>query len=80
MITRLLKWGNSFAVRIPKAFANEMKMAENSSIEMTMKEGALQIAPIAEERWDLDELLEGVTAENRHGEWETGPAEGNELW
>ena len=80
MISRIQKWGNSLAVRIPKAFADEMKVAENASIQMMVKEGTLYISPIEEPIWKFEELLAGVTAENIHGEWETGPASGNEQW
>lgn len=31
-------------------------------------------------RKTLDELVEGMTEEYRHGEWKTGPAVGNEAW
>jgi len=80
MVSRIQKWGNSLAVRIPKAFADEMKVAENASIQMMMREGALLITPVEEPKWNLEELLGGVTEENIHGEWETGPASGKETW
>lgn len=70
--------GNSLAVRIPKVFADEMKVGENTSIQLTMKEGALRIAPLADPPWDLDDLLAGVTKDDLHDEWETGGAVGKE--
>lgn len=80
MISRILKWGNSLAVRIPKAFANEMKMVENTSIQMVLKERALQITPVVETGWDLDDLLAGVRKENVHDEWEMDKPVGKEQW
>ena len=80
MISRILKWGNSLAVRIPKVFADEINVAENTSIQMVLKEGALQITPVVETGWDLDDLLASVMDENLHGEWETGQAVGKEQW
>ena len=80
MKTRIQKWGNSLAVRIPKAFAAEMGVEENSSIEMMLKEGALVIEPGREGTWTLEGLLAEVTDENTHPEWETGDAAGDELW
>jgi len=80
MVSRIQKWGNSLAVRIPKAFADEMKVAENASIQMMMRQGALIITPMEEPKWNLEELLSGVTEENIHSEWETGPSSGNETW
>ena len=80
MVSRAQKWGNSLAVRIPKAFADEMNLAENSSIRMMLKDGALIITPGDERTWSLEELLAGVTEENIHGEWETGEPAGKEPW
>jgi antitoxin MazE len=80
MTSRIQKWGNSLAVRIPKAFADEMNLAESSFIKMMLKDGALIITPGDEPKWDLKELLGEVTDENIHGEWETGGAAGKETW
>jgi antitoxin MazE len=80
MISRIGKWGNSLAVRLPKAFADEMNLSENASIRMMLKDGTLIIAPEREPRRNLEELLAGVTDENIHGEWETGGPKGKEPW
>lgn len=80
MISRIGKWGNSLAVRLPKAFADEMNLVENASIVMMLKDGTLIIAPDREPKWKLEELLAGVTQENIHGEWKTGRPVGKEPW
>jgi len=80
MSTRLQKWGNSLAVRIPKTFVNEMNVGENASLSMDMKDGALVIKPIREKRWSLNSLLSRVTEENKPVEWETGDPKGKEEW
>ncbi len=80
MKTRILKWGNSLAVRIPKAFANEMGIAEDSSIQMAMQEGSLIITPDCSVAWTLEALLAGVTKENLHEEWESDMPAGREEW
>jgi antitoxin MazE len=80
MKTRVQKWGNSLAVRIPKSFAEEMGVGNNASVEMMLEEGALVIKPDRERMWSLDALLAEVTDENIHAEWESeGPA-GEESW
>jgi antitoxin MazE len=78
--TRVQKWGNSLALRIPKSFAAEIGLAENLAVDMSIAEGCLVVQPQSEEPLRLADLLSGVTAENRHGEWETGPAVGKEVW
>ena len=80
MVTHVQKWGNSLAVRIPKAFADEIKLVENASIQMMLKDGALMIFPEQQTDWSLEDLLADVTDQNTHGEWETGSASGKETW
>jgi antitoxin MazE len=80
MISRVQKWGNSLAVRIPKVFADEMNLAEGASVQMMLKEGVLIITPNDEPKWDLEELMAGVTDENIHDEWETGGPAEKESW
>ena len=33
------KWGNSLAIRIPKAFAAELGLEENSPVELSLVKG-----------------------------------------
>ena len=80
MISRVQKWGNSLAVRIPKAFADEMNLVEKAAVQMMLKDGVLIITPNDEQKWNIEELLTGVTEENIHGEWETGGPAGKEAW
>ena len=77
---RIQKWGNSLALRIPKSFAAEIGLGQNSSIQLMIKEGTLVVTPEREPQWRLEELLEKVTEANIHREWETGSAEGDEIW
>ena len=80
MKTRVQKWGNSLALRIPKSFAAEAGLRPDAPVELSVVDGQLVIRPLAEEPLTLEELLRGVTDENRHGEWDTGPAVGKEVW
>ncbi len=80
MKTRVQKWGNSLAVRIPKSFAAEVRLTEDTPVELSLVEGKLIVQPLAQAQLTLGELLQGVTDENLHGEWDTGPAVGREVW
>ena len=77
--TRLQKWENSLAVRIPKSFAVEAGLGEDSAVDLSVKEGILVIRPQCEEPLLLDEPLQAVTEDNLHREWDTGPAVGKEI-
>ena len=80
MKTRVQKWGNSLAVRIPKSFAAEAGLRADAAVELSLVEGALMIRPVRPEPLSLEQLLRGVTDENLPGEWDTGPAVGKEVW
>jgi antitoxin MazE len=80
MKTRVRKWGNSLALRIPKSYAAEVGLRADSPIELSLADGTLVIRPVVEAPLTLKELLRGVTDTNCHGEWNTGPAVGKEVW
>jgi len=80
MQTRIQKWGNSLALRIPKTFAIEARLEEDAVVEMTVVEGQIIIKPIAVHPWTLEELLAGVTPNNLHREFDAGAKVGKELW
>ncbi|MEK6635210.1 MAG: AbrB/MazE/SpoVT family DNA-binding domain-containing protein [Planctomycetota bacterium] len=80
MKTRIQKWGNSLALRIPKSFANEVGLEQDSSVEVSLKDGKLVISSAAKSKLTLKRLLAQVTRDNRHSEVDTGPAVGSEVW
>ena len=80
MRTRIRKWGNSLALRIPQAFAKEVRVEHGSEVDLSLVEGKLIIAPLPEVPTTLAELLEGITDSNLHGEVDSGPAVGEEAW
>lgn len=80
MKTRVQKWGNSLALRIPKPFAMEIGLRRNSPVEISLVEGRLVIMPVVEPALTLKHLLAQVNEDNLHGEIETGPAVGRETW
>lgn len=80
MLTKVQKWGNSLALRIPKAFAVEALLENNSFVEISLKKGQIVITPVPAPSWTLDELLAGITNDNLHDEIDIGFAVGNEIW
>jgi antitoxin MazE len=80
MRTRVQKWGNSLALRIPKSFADEVGLRKETSVEVSLAEGKLIITPIAKPELNLNQLLAKITRDNLHHEVDTGPAVGNEIW
>lgn len=80
METRVQKWGNSLALRIPKFLADEAGLKENSSVQLIVRDKQLVIVPAAKKPLNLDALLAQVTDENIHTEVDTGPIVGGEAW
>ena len=80
MRSKIQKWGNSLAIRIPKPFAEEVGVDDHADVEITVVDGALEIRPVERPRYALDDLLVEVTDENLHDEVDTGPPAGGEAW
>lgn len=80
MQTRIQKWGNSLAVRIPKAFVREAGVACGTPVDLSVADGKIVIVPHTEPAYRLEDLLKGVTQHNVHAEVETGRAVGREVW
>ena len=81
MLTKVQKWGNSLALRLPKVLADEAEIQFDSPVEITVRDHTIVIEPVREEkRYDLDELLAGVKPENLHDEVDFGGPVGKEDW
>ncbi|MCX6067920.1 MAG: AbrB/MazE/SpoVT family DNA-binding domain-containing protein [Chloroflexi bacterium] len=80
MLTKVQKWGNSLALRIPKAFAIDAQLENDSVVEVSLIDGQIVIKPIVAPKWTLEQLLSGVNNDNLHHETDTGNAVGNEAW
>ena len=80
MLTRVRKWGNSLAVRIPKPLATKVGLEQNTQVEVSLVDGKLVVAPVIEPALTLEQLLAQVTEQNLHREVDTGPRMGNEAW
>jgi antitoxin MazE len=79
MKTKIQKWGNSLALRVPKSFAVHCGIEDGAEVDLSVREGELVVTPARRRRYTLEELLEGVTDDNRHKAVDWGPAVGKEL-
>jgi len=80
MRTKVQKWGNSLALRIPRAIAADANVEAGSTVDIQLRDGKLTVEPITEPSYELDELLAGVHDANLHGEISTGGHMGREAW
>lgn len=78
--TQLAKWGNSLAVRIPKALAEDARLRAGEPITVTVaRQGGLVIKS-ARRKYRLSALVSRITAKNRHQETDWGKPQGKEIW
>ena len=80
MQATIQKWGNSLALRIPKAVAAQIGVVQGAAVDLAVESGALRVRPAAPRELRLDDLVASITPENRHDETDTGAAVGAESW
>lgn len=82
MTTRIQKWGNSLAVRLPKDLAESLALRAGSKVTVTRKGFTFQVKPekVIYPQYTLEELLKGVTKKNIHPETDWGKPMGKEIW
>jgi antitoxin MazE len=80
MQATIQKWGNSLALRIPKAFAEQTKVKKGSRVNITLKGGRVIVEPVKRRKYTLQQLVSKITPGNRHSETNWGKPEGKEIW
>ena len=74
MRVKFLKWGNSVALLVPKAFAQEIGAVVGKVANMKLQDGKLVIEIVKpnrrRRRYTLEQLVAGISPENRHWELE----------
>ena len=77
MKTEVANTGGLLSIHIPEAFVEALGLRAGQSVEIENVAGRLVVRT---QPATLEELLEGVTPENLHGEFDWGPAVGKEIW
>jgi antitoxin MazE len=80
MRTKIVKWGNSLGLRIPKAFAEEVQMSDGAEVDLSLEGDHLIIRVLPHQKANLDDLLAGITDDNLHDEIDSGDPAGGENW
>ena len=79
MVTSVQRWGNSLAIRIPKAFAAQAQLSENTDVDISLDGDRIVVTP-ARRTWNLRELVGDITPANTHREIQWGERTGKESW
>lgn len=79
MTTKVQKWGNSLAIRIPKEVAEQLSLEQGSDVEIQKTEDGIKLTP-KKRKPTLEEMMAQITPENQHEEIDWGKPEGREVW
>lgn len=81
MSVQLAKWGNTLGIRIPSFIVTKADLRPGDLVEIEMLEsGEIILKPVPKPKPNLEDLVAGITPENRHPETDWGEAAGNEVW
>ena len=80
MKTVVQQWGNSLALRIPKAFAQQTSIRKGSAVKLSVENGRMAMKPVRLRKYSLKELVSKITPQNRHPETDWGEPMGKEIW
>ena len=77
--THVAKWGDSLAVRIPRAIVKDTGLAEGDRLSLDLEADGSIVLRSNRRKYSLDELLAGISNKNRHRETYWGTARGKEV-
>lgn len=72
------KWGNSQAVRLPRAVLNAANMQENDAVSIDVQENLITLRKLPR-RKTLDDLFAGYSGDYRPSEYDFGADVGLEV-
>ena len=74
------KRGNSLSVRIPAYAADSIGLSAGSEVNVAVKGRAIIISAAKPRRYDLKQLVDQITSENRPQLIDWGKPVGKEIW
>jgi antitoxin MazE len=80
METKVQKWGNSLAVRLPKEIVRRLSLQEGSAVLVNENNKRIIIRQTLKNKLSLAELVGQITPENLHKENDWGSPHGVEVW
>jgi antitoxin MazE len=78
--TAVAKWGNASAIRIPKSIMQKANLHQGDEVEFEVESPGVIIVRAARIQPSLQDLVAGITPQNRHDETEWGKPRGSEVW
>lgn len=80
MRATIRKWGNSAAVRLPRDLLEQCHLGVDDEVVIEAEADRIVVRPVRRQpKYSLDELVGGITEQNRHGEVDWGESSGRET-
>jgi len=83
MTTTIQKWGNSLAMRLPKELTKSFNLKAGSEVVFVYKSNGFEVKTQIKtkvRKYTLEEMVAGITPQNRHKEFDWGKPMGKEIW
>jgi antitoxin MazE len=81
MIGTIARWGNSLAIRLPRATLDAARLREGDAVAITTDDHG-RIIVESDDRVDLEALVAAMRPETFHDDdpWLSAPPIGEEIW
>jgi antitoxin MazE len=76
MHATIARWGNSLALRLPRAIADGARLVEGATVELEIEDGSVRLTP-RRPKFKLADLLANET-KGEETDW--GEPKGDEVW
>jgi len=70
--TKVRKWGDSLAVRIPNSIALKVGLAVGDELDIEFESGIVVLMPRRKSKYRLKDLVDAITDENLHESVDAG--------
>ncbi len=80
MTTKVQKWGNSLAVRLPKEAAESIGLRQGSVVSIIRGVDLISIKPLSKPKETLAQMVRKINKRNRHDLIDWGKPVGKEIW
>lgn len=83
MQVRVSRWGNSLAVRLPKALAEDLRLKEGQAVDVEIDDGSVRLTPVERRKYptlaEMVEEMKRLGPENEPPTVDWGPDVGAEI-
>ncbi len=79
MTTKVKKWGNSLAVRIPKELGEMIRFQEGTDVTFSLKGNTIVISHSEKPKYTLESLMKNFDKKTEHELIDWGSDVGNEI-